>query len=317
MSKAIRITIILLLLCVTNARLMYVWDKEFERSEDCGIEDTQKTSCFHRVHVQRLKKSIHRAEVDTVLFSFPQNELKRCSERVVSTLRELREEKVKVYQLYAASDAAFSEQHMVQEVNRFNEHCGETFDGVAVNNEAFVKCCDDTCDQSQALTFLENMKRTKDNASPLPFHFSIAWHWGDCSKKPFDITLDGITKSATQHMIDIADSVDVQVAWSEAPEMIRRARVAGYSDSEKPFFVLAYTNKVEDCRLTFFPGECVVGDSTEKGLFDAFEAVESELTSAKGGIHYYSDAFFSDLPGWPSCNSLRRGKTSTDALVPM
>ena len=136
-------------------------------------------------------------------------------------------------------------------------------------------------------------------------------------------------------MIDITDSVDVQVAWSEvrffrfifgrstdlhthtqAPEMIRRARVAGYADStEKPFFVLAYTNKVEDCRLSFFPEECVVGDSTEQGLFDAFETIESELTSAKGGIHYYSDAYFSNLPGWSSKSE--RGKASATALEPM
>ena len=106
--------------------------------------------------------------------------------------------------------------------------------------------------------------------------------------------------------------------------MIRRARVAGYADStEKPFFVLAYTNKVEDCRLSFFPEECVVGDSTEQGLFDAFETIESELTSAKGGIHYYSDAYFSNLPGWlrvrvpASSSKSERGKASATALEPM
>jgi hypothetical protein len=107
-------------------------------------------------------------------------------------------------------------------------------------------------------------------------------------------------------MIDIADSVDVQVAWSEASEMIRRARVAGYSESsEKPFFVLAYTNKVDDCRLTFFPfrERCVVGDSTQEGLFQAFDAIEDKLTNAKGGIHYYSDSYFSNLPGWPSSST--------------
>ena len=39
---------------------------------------------------------------------------------------------------------------------------------------------------------------------------------GECKPgKPFDVTFDGVTKSASQHMIDITDSVDVQVAWSE------------------------------------------------------------------------------------------------------
>jgi len=260
--------------------------------------------------------SVKRAGVDKILFSFPQVELKKCSKRVVETLRTLHEEHVKVYQLYAASDSAFSEKNMVGEVLRFNEKCEQQFDGVAVNNEAFVKCCDDSCDDDHAVQFLRNMKETKRNAFPLPFHFSISWHWGECSPdRPFKITLDGVTKSATEHMIDIVDSVDVQVAWSEASEMIRRARVAGYSSSSSSsssvvssssqfFVVLAYTNRVpnNDCRLTFFPYQehCAVGESTQQGLFETFDTIERELKHAQGGIHYYSDAYFSNLPGWPS-----------------
>ena len=63
------------------------------------------------------------AEVETVLFSFPQQELRRCSERVVDTLRTLHRENVRVYQLYAASDAGGAFDMSMAEFTNFVNDC--------------------------------------------------------------------------------------------------------------------------------------------------------------------------------------------------
>ena len=310
----------------TSKRLMYVWNKEFRARDDtCGIEEAkteQPASCFESVRAERLSRACKRADVDRVLYSFPQDALERCDDNVIETLRTLHGNGVKIYQLYAASTPSFPEIEMVSHVSTFNEKCAkdetETFDGVAVNNEAFQKCCDETCDSDaiqRMVSFVNSVRLARDRARPLPFHFSIAWHWGVCgpNNDPLTVTYEGVTQSVTKHLIDIADSTDVQVAWSEATEMVRRAKIAGYDRvrEDGTYFVLAYTNAVpnDDCRLTFFPYEtaCAVGESTERGLFSELSKIEAALPHASGGIHYYSNAYFSGLPGWGCSKQLRHG----------
>lgn len=91
--------------------------------------------------------------------------------------------------------------------------------------------------------------------------------------------------------------------------MIERAQVAGYDywaamaeETRGEFYVLAYLNDVDDCRTTFFPyaTTCrIEHDATQAGMFGAFDEIEAALPGTTGGIHYYSNAFASNLPGWP------------------
>jgi len=319
------LTTIVLCKGVMSKRLMYVWDKEFVANEEsCGVSEAKSESqtCLKAVHIEKLVHACKHAEVSRVLFSFPQAELQRCDSKVVNTVRALHEAGIQVHQLYAESTPSFGEKKMVSEVSKFNDNCAAEdqrgmFDGVAVNNEAFEKCCGDDCGQGaieQMTAFVNNVRIARDLSRPLPFHFSIAWHWGVCGSEPLEIEYEGKTQSVTQHLIDIVDSVDVQVAWSEASEMIRRAKIAGYDHShgDTSFFVLAYTNAVpnDDCRLTFFPyqTECAVGESTERGLFSELSKIEASLPHANGGIHYYSNAYFSGLPGWKRDHIARIGR---------
>ena len=63
-----------------------------------------------------------------------------CDSVLQTTLREAHARGIRVYALFAASDAAFGEQYMANYPNEFNAACGDDdvyFDGVAVNNEYF------------------------------------------------------------------------------------------------------------------------------------------------------------------------------------
>lgn len=42
-------------------------------------------------------------------------------------------------------------------------------------------------------------------------HYSVSWHWGRCGSTQKLITYNGKTQVAVRHMIDIFDSLDVQV----------------------------------------------------------------------------------------------------------
>lgn len=248
-----------------------------------------------------------------------------CDDNLIATLEEAHANNMEVYGLFAASNAEFSEQNQVAHVNEFNLNCATAtgfFDGVAVNNEHFstVKACnsDLVANQTQVLTDLE---ATKTNAAPLPLHFSVSWNWDCCmcSESEYtkrDLFFNGQTKSALEHMIDIADSVDVQVAWNKGSTMARRAyRPYDYwlqnkagTTTTTAFYVLAYTNPNSDCRLSFAPhakgattvtDACSTGNRTEPGMYAAFDEVMLNQTSARGGIHYMGGVYSSGMPGWP------------------
>ena len=91
----------------------------------------------------------------------------------------------------------------------------EKFDGVAVNNEAYshIKCHSGVVEQRK---YLQNLNMIKTEAMKqlyghLLTHFSVGYHWGHCGGTPKMITYNGKSQEATRHMIDIFDSVDVQV----------------------------------------------------------------------------------------------------------
>ena len=156
--------------------------------------------------------------------------------------------------------------------------------------------------------WLQNLALAKVAAAGLPIHLSVGWHWGHCSVSTgvvnyVDVVLPGGgggNKSAAEHMLDIADSVDVQVGWNEGPQMVSRAETFG-SRAGKQRWVLAYTNPNSDCRATFYPHTeaCATGAASEAGMLAAFAEIRSATGSA-GGIHYYGSAHSAGLPGWPT-----------------
>lgn len=248
-----------------------------------------------------------------------------CDPTLISFLTEAHERGIRVYALFAVSDAAFSETYMAEYPHQFNTACGTSmayFDGVSINNEYFssIKSCTAENEVAQ-LTFLTNLNTAATNAQPLPLHFSVSWNWDccSCSSSSYEtrtLTWNGETKSALAHMIDIADSVDVQVAYNVPSVMEGRAdRPHQYwmdkvdKSSTSALYVLAYTNPNELCQLSFAPhasgsstvtDTCAQGDRTEAGMFAAFDHIESALPGAIGSIHYMGGVFSTGMTsGWP------------------
>lgn len=256
-----------------------------------------------------------------------------CDPALVTLLQEAHTHNIQVYGLFAASDAPFSEQNMVGDLNLFNSNCGgASFDGAAVNNEYFtsIKACGAGNEAAQQ-TLLDNLSATANNASPLPLHFSISWNWWCCDCGAGTERLlewGGVTKNVVGHMIDSVDSVDVQVAWNVGNTMTNRAtNPHQYWSVNKmgqtpttALYVLAYTNPTSDCRLSFSPhvqgsntasDTCATGDRTEEGMFTAFGEVESSLSNAIGAIHYMDGVYSSGMPGWPRHVATTEAPTAT------
>ena len=102
----------------------------------------------------------------------------------------------------------------------------ERLDGVATNNEAYagIKCAVDT-KRTAYLDNLQNIVKEAGNQTygKLLTHYSVSWNWGQCNGGKNMITWNGKTQDANHHMIDIFDSIDVQVkifcfvfVWVEA-----------------------------------------------------------------------------------------------------
>jgi len=253
-----------------------------------------------------------------------------CDEVLKTTLVEAHERGIEVYALFAVSDDEFSEKEMADYANQFNTACGDEwsyFDGVAVNNEYFskVKDCDDESEKLAQLQFLTDIQTTVENAAPLPLHFSVSWNWDCCScssdsYEKRELLWDGNTKSALEHMVNIVDSVDVQVAYNKPSVMEERATNAhqywddiAEKSSTSAFYVLAYANPNSICQLSFAPhakgsetatDECFIGDRTESGMYTAFDEIESNLPGAIGGIHFMGGVYSSGITDdWPKHDS--------------
>jgi hypothetical protein len=249
-----------------------------------------------------------------------------CDPNLLITLEEAHAHGIEVYGLFAASNADFSEKYMAKYLVDFNNECGTAaafFDGVSVNNEYFtsIKSCTNGDNELEQLGVLDNLNETAFNAGTLPLHFSVSWNWDccSCSSSSYEqrlLTWNGEEKSALEHMIDIADSVDVQVAWNTGSTMQKRS-LGPYQywadnkmgqTSSTAFYVLAYTNPNSDCRQSFAPHKkgsltvtdsCATGDRTEAGMHAAFDHVIATETYARGGIHYQGGVYSSGMPGWP------------------
>jgi len=263
-----------------------------------------------------------------------------CDSVLQTTLREAHARGIRVYALFAVSDAAFSEQYMANYPNEFNAACGNDddiyFDGVAVNNEHFsqVKRCDNPTDIALQDQVLMDLNTTTYNALPLPLHFSVSWNWDCCDCDPAnyvtrELTWDGETKSALEHMVNIVDSVDVQVAYNTPSAMTDRAAKpyqywqnkissAGTepttTTTTTALYVLAYTNPNSPCQTSFSPhkeGSTTVvdictrgGDRTEAAMYAAFDEVEATWPGSKGGIHLMSGVYSSGITAdWPVHNT--------------
>ena len=87
-------------------------------------------------------------------------------------------------------------------------------DGVAVNNEAYsgIKCGS----LEDRRKYLNNLQRVVQEANKqkdgmLQTHYSVGWHWGQCDDKASVYEWNHKNATASVHMIDIFDEVDVQV----------------------------------------------------------------------------------------------------------
>lgn len=218
---------------------------------------------------------------------------------------------LQVYALFAVSDIDVSEKNLIKHVVWYNDHCAaanEKFDGVAVNNEAYasIKC---HSGQSEQTKYLQNLNMIKTEAMKqvhghLLTHYSVSWHWGRCGSTQKLITYNGKTQVAVRHMIDIFDSLDVQVGYITFPQISDRTKLAGYQyalDTGKEIFVTLYTNKGDPCQTTFFPSPCNKGNHTEAGMFDVFDNFKNNgIEHASPCIHYFRGIYSSGgNPDWP------------------
>ena len=92
----------------------------------------------------------------------------------------------------------------------------ERLDGVAVNNEAYgeIKCENDT----KRTAYLDNLKNLvrevgKQRHGKLLTHYSLSWYWGQCDGSNENFTWENSTQDTNHHMIDMFDSIDVQVSF--------------------------------------------------------------------------------------------------------
>jgi len=223
-----------------------------------------------------------------------------------------------LYALFSTGNPDVSEQFHVPFVVWYNDTCAsgpnERFDGVAVNNEAWndIKCTTPTAEQA----YLDDLQAVADAAElqingTLATHYSIGWKWSFCGATEASVDWDGTIQPATHHMIDIFDSVDVQVAWVAPETAADRALTAGYAHAVgqgKPFHVLSFTNTRDPCTTTHFPEPCAASPWTDPlrsdsflmtGMFDDFPA--NGIPQALGGIHAYRRVYSSGgHTDWPS-----------------
>lgn len=335
---------------------MYVWTQGFNASAPfCnGIYPELKTgdyaSCWNhnwetptaRQHLWASTK-VKKRKVTRIFLSDVKSRIEHngysspssttCDADLVSFLSEAHQRGIKVYALFAVSNEAFSETYMAKYPNEFNTVCGTDtayFDGVSVNNEYFsqVRSCDDPIKETAQLKFLTDLSTTAANSYPLPLHFSVSWNWEccDCSSAsyvPRNLEWGGETKTALAHMIDIVDSVDVQVAYNLPQVMEERAEPAyqywmnkANVSTTSRLYVLAYASPSSTCQTSFAPhakgsttviDTCNSANRTEAGMFAAFDHVEEQLPGAVGGIHYMGGVFSTGMTdGWPKHDSIKK-----------
>ena len=97
-----------------------------------------------------------------------------------------------------------------------------------MNNEAYsgIKCGD----LDDRRRYLDNLQRVVDEGKKqkegvIQTHYSVGWHWGQCDDHPSVFEWNNKNATASIHMIDIFDEVDVQVYFQTSQSLIRRYRI--------------------------------------------------------------------------------------------
>jgi len=322
--------------------LIYVWSEAFIGSETCTSLFQTDPEC--RTHtweepgqLERLVETVAKGKIRHVLLSGTYGRIiekvdgafhcKCPGDEVYAAVTLLHEAGSEVYALFAASDEKVSERYFVPCVEEYNEKCATSeshkFDGVSVNNEHLSTIISNfDCNNEMVIDHLDKLTEIKTRAAPLPFHFSVGWWWGS-SDKCGDITYANRTQSLTKHIIDIIDSLDIQVATNVASMMVNRAADATYAIAKgKRAWVLAYTSAGKgatslNCYTGFYDsgGKCtgssllrcqqiVDGNKrcSQSGMRSELSTATKSMPGLLPGIHAYHNAYQSGLPGWEKFN---------------
>lgn len=316
---------------------MYVWTTGFDRDvSGCGEAEFMTWNshghCFTHVWDTAQKRSwlwatcnLPGREVSAIYISDVHHNLKaaydtgNCKTADITTVKQMILEghtqvaNLKIYGLYAVSDIDVTEKDLVKYIVHYNDVCAansdERFDGVATNNEAYaqIKCGDMTA----RLTYLDNLQKIvtearKQTHGTLLTHYSVSWHWGQCNGSPSMMTWNGKTSDVSHHMIDIFDSIDVQVGYIIHPQIADRMRTAGYAYAvslNKQMFTTVYTNRESPCQITFFPDDaCHIKGHNETAMFAVFDEFAAHgIGSARPCIHYFRGVYSTGVvTGWPA-----------------
>ena len=198
-----------------------------------------------------------------------------CPVELMTTIAEAHQRGIKVYALFGDDCPDLCEKEKVADVADYNDICREVaggdnvvqFDGVAINNEYLGEAseCGSRTNEQIWLDLLDGLALAKVRARGLPIHFSLGYSWADCrNRSPREIVWRNNRKRVVEHMMDMVDSVDIQVAWAyisddpdrrpEDQEIVERAQFyhdywfgtlqRDFDEANPSFFVLAYTNPV-------------------------------------------------------------------------
>ncbi|XP_053382879.1 uncharacterized protein LOC123540278 [Mercenaria mercenaria] len=315
---------------------MYVWTTGFDRHvPGCDVakflEWNSKGSCFTHVWDTKAKRdwlwatcNLPGREIDAIFVSDVHHNLKEayntgdCATSAIARVKALLTEghtkvpNLKIYGLYAVSDIDVSEKNLVKYIVHYNDVCAtsknERFDGVATNNEAYagIKCGN----INERLKYLDNLEKIVTEArkqvkGTLLTHYSVSWHWGRCHGKMSNMTWKGKTTDVSRHMIDIFDSIDVQVGYIIYPAISDRMKTAGYDYAmalNKPIYTTVYTNKGSPCQITFFPDDtCRTKGHNETAMFTIFDGFSANgISYAQPCIHYFRGVYSTGVHlGWP------------------
>jgi len=230
------------------------------------------------------------------------------------TLREghQRVEDIQIYALLSDGGEDAPEHKRMPSLLWYNRICAQTpdekIDGVAVNNENYPK---GTAEEKVA--FLTNLSKIASKAgSDLKTHFSVSWNW--FWWEPRNLELNGTTKNALQHMIDMFDSTDIQTAYVLAEQMVDRMQKVFNGTNEDPavpgglsawsyaqsrgkaMYTTVYLSK-DQCTTSFFPDDnCnnwAVEYHNEQTMWEQVDKAASMLPGFTPSLHYYGGVYAS------------------------
>ena len=199
-----------------------------------------------------------------------------------------------VYALYTNKD-------WIDELLQYNAECTDPlqrFDGLAMDYESVPTAPTDIQYYADALTAV----------GTLPLHVSISWTWDNL------IAYGGQTKPAYEHIIDIVNSLDVQVVFETVSQIEFRAadEVRYAAQQGKAVFMhtetqdLAGSGDFEEWHTFFEEGEAF--------MWSVLDAVDFDGDPFAGFIlHHYGDVYSSGTALWPDRGVGGASKAVADA----